>query len=91
MRKAKEAERRLEREKKRVELENDKQNRKLRELNHIIKTKNLDERYELKNQLVDAEDRAKNAEQTLLDTKKNVQLQTQCNFCLLFFTILQTA
>ena len=55
----------------------------MRELNAIIKNKNLDERFELQQKLTDAEERAQNAEQSLRDAQKNIVLQTQCKYTIL--------
>jgi len=55
LRKVKESEKRLEREKKRLDIENEKNQKKLKELNNIIQTKNLDERWNLQQRLEVAE------------------------------------
>merc|ERR1711990_465119 len=55
LRKVKENEKRLERGKKRLDIENEKNQKKLKELNNIIQTKNLDERWNLQQRLELAE------------------------------------
>jgi len=75
LRKTKDAEKRLEREKKRLDMEQEKSQKKIRELNNIIQNKNLDERWSLQQQLSAAENRAVEAEGSLRELDRKMDLQ----------------
>jgi len=75
LRKTKDSEKRLEREKKRLDIENEKNQKKIKELNNIIQNKNLDERWNLQQQLTAAENRAQEAEGRLRELDRKMELQ----------------
>ena len=77
LRKAKESERKLEREKKRAEGERERQGRKIKEMEEIIKAKNLAEKFDWRQKCAEAEERAQAAERALADGEKNAALKTQ--------------
>lgn len=75
LRKTKDSEKRLEREKKRLDMEQEKSQKKIKELNNIIQNKNLDERWSLQQQLSAAENRANEAESALKELDRKMDLQ----------------
>lgn len=77
LKKAKETERRLEKEKKRADMENEKQTKKIRELNEIVKAKNLDQRFDLQHKLEEAEEKNRSSETKLAELERNFKLQIQ--------------
>merc|ERR1712142_21359 len=77
LRKAKESERKLEREKKRAEGERERQGRKIKEMEEIIKAKNLAEKFDWRQKCAEAEERAQAAKRALADGEKNAALKTQ--------------
>ena len=77
LKKAKETERRLEKEKKRADMENEKQTKKIRELNEIVKAKKLDERFDLQHKLEEAEEKNRSSETKLAELDRNYKLQIQ--------------
>jgi len=75
LRKTKDGEKRLEREKKRLDIENEKNQKKIKELNNIIQNKNLDERWSLQQQLSSVTNRAEEAEGRLGELNRKMDLQ----------------
>ena len=77
LKKAKETERRLEKEKKRADMENERQTKKIRELNEIVKAKNLDQRFDLQHKLEEAEEKNRSSATKLAELERNYKLQIQ--------------